>query len=316
MDGLEKRSLPKDALTNPRPISKNFPWLVVMDDSLTQEDNDVARFKCPQRTETPDLPQLTSSIRSHKRPPLESYVDENAKPFTCHIPMVVPAHWEKQVKIDGDVALGVLEKVLQNTLVMQRHRMVLTRKHNGDLRHTVNLQPLKDTCKRQTHCIASTLQQVMTMPHNNLKTTSDVWKGFYPVRIKPEEKHYTTFIMPYDKIIEDMKNYRRAIDDALPHMTGRNGIIMSIEKFNFVQNVMDWAGVRINKDSVEPPPELVESIQDYPTPTNIMAVRSSFALVEQAAPFYVVKPHLLPFWESLKKNQKFYRDENLEKYFT
>ena len=40
-----------------------------------------------------------------------------------------------------------------------------------------------------------------------------------------------------------------------------------------------------------------------------------FALVEQVAPFYAVKPHLLPFRDLLKKNSKFYWDENLKKLF-
>ena len=80
---------------------------------------------------------------------MEFHVDKNAKPFVCHTPAAVPAHWEKQVKadLDGDVTLRVLEKVPPNTPVTWCHRMVLTRKHNGDPRHTVDLQPLNNACK-------------------------------------------------------------------------------------------------------------------------------------------------------------------------
>ena len=44
-------------------------------------------------------------------------------------------------------------------------------------------------------------------------------------------------------------------------------------------------------------------------------MRSFFALVEQVSPYYAVKPCLAPFRELLKKNCKFYWDNNLEKLF-
>ena len=74
---------------------------------------------------------------------------------------------------------------------------------------------------------------------------------------------------------------------------------------------MDWAGVRITKDSVEPLPNHVEAIKTYPIPTSVMDMRSFFAIVEQVAPYYAVKQHLAPFRDLLKKNRKFYWDNNL-----
>ena len=39
----------------------------------------------------------------------------------------------------------------------------------------------------------------MTIPHNTLKTTVDAWNGFHSVKIKEEDKHFTTFITPYGR---------------------------------------------------------------------------------------------------------------------
>ena len=78
---------------------------------------------------------------------------------------------------------------------------------------------------------------------------------------------------------------------------------------------MDWAGVRVTMDKVEPLPDHIESIKSYPTPTNLTDMKSFFALVEQVAPFVMVKPYLLPFRELLKKERKFYWDENLQRIF-
>ena len=52
--------------------------------------------------------------------------------------------------------------------------------------------------------------------------------------------------------------------------------------------------------------EHIESIRNYPTPINLTYMRSFFALVEQVAPFVMVKPYLHPFRELLKKDRKFY----------
>ena len=56
-------------------------------------------------------------------------------------------------------------------------------------------------------------------------------------------------------------------------------------------------------------------LSDYNTPTNLTDIRSFFTLVEQVAPFYAVKPHLLPFRELLKKNSRWYWDDTLQRLF-
>ena len=75
-------------------------------------------------------------------PPLELHVDPNTTPYVCHTPAPVPAHWEAKVKADlhRNVNLGVLEKVAPNVPVTWYTRMVIQRKHNGDLRRTIDFQ--------------------------------------------------------------------------------------------------------------------------------------------------------------------------------
>ena len=68
-------------------------------------------------------------------------------------------------------------------------------------------------------------------------------------------------------------------------------------------------------DGVEPLPEHLEAIRNYPKLTNLTNMRSFFALAEKVAPFVMVKPHLHPFRELLKKDRKFYWDENLQRMF-
>ena len=63
-------------------------------------------------------------------------------------------------------------------------------------------------------------------------------------------------------------------------LTGKNGIILVPEKFVFAQKIMDWAGYRVTMNGVEPLPEHLEAIKNYPPPTDLMDMRSFFALVE------------------------------------
>ena len=96
---------------------------------------------------------------------------------------------------------------------------------------------------------------------------------------------------------------------------GKNGITLNPEKFVFAQEEVNWAGIKIGKRSVEPLEEHVEAIRNFPKPVNITDMRSFFALIEQVAPYYAIKPHLVPFRELLKKNSKFYWDDQLQELF-
>ena len=88
-------------------------------------------------------------------------------------------------------------------------------------------------------------------------------------------------------------------------MVGRNGITLNPEKFKFAQEEVEWAGIKIGKRSIEPLDEHVAAIRSFPQPINLTDMKSFFALIEQVAPYYAVKPHLAPFRELLKKNSKF-----------
>ena len=88
--------------------------------------------------ETQRLPLINSS------PPLKLLVDPKAKPVAVHRASPVPVHWMAKVKadLDRDVALGVLERVPENTPVKWQSRMHVVPKKDGTCRRTVDLRPL------------------------------------------------------------------------------------------------------------------------------------------------------------------------------
>ena len=89
--------------------------------------------------------------------------------------------------IEKDVVLGVLEKVPPNTPYTWCHRLVITRKRNGDPRRTVDLKTLNDVCVHQTHPTEPPLKQAMDVPHGVQKSICDAWNGYHSVTIREED---------------------------------------------------------------------------------------------------------------------------------
>ena len=76
-------------------------------------------------------------------PPVEIHIDPSATPKACHTAAKIPLHWQERVHHDllRDEALGVIECVPYGEPVRWCHRMVITRKHDGSPRRTVDLSP-------------------------------------------------------------------------------------------------------------------------------------------------------------------------------
>ena len=341
--GCPQRGTPPDTVTLPCPATEENAGR--LRDFLISSYNS-STFNC---CEHQPLPLMHG-------PPLEFKLKEGVNPFAVYTPARVPAHWEEKVKadIDRDVALGVLEPVPTNVEMTWCHRMVICRKHNGDPRRTIDLQPLNDASIRQCHPTAPPLQQASTVPHNQKKSVLDCWNGYHSVSIREEDRHLTTFYTPwgryryktapqgyntsgdaythrYDMVVMGVQNMRRVIDDTLLHadsiekafyqvaayltLVGKNGIILNPDKFQFAADVVNWAGVRISADKVEPLPDHVQALRDFPVPKTLTDMRSYFALVNQVSPYYATQPELQPFRDLLKKNSLFYWDEILQKLF-
>ena len=134
-------------------------------------------------------------------PPIEIHVDESATPKACHTPANVPLHWQKQVYEDllRDEALGVIERVPYGEPVTWCHRMVITRKHDGSPRRTVDLSPLNKFCKRETFAMESPFHLARRIPKDTWKTVTDACNGYHSVPLRQSDRHLTTFITPFGR---------------------------------------------------------------------------------------------------------------------
>ena len=262
-------------------------------------------------------------------PPVEIHLKENVVPKAIHTPASIPIHWQDQVHKDllRDEALGVIEKVPYGEPVTWCHRMVVTRKHDGSPRRTVDLSPLNKHCQRETFPTASPFQAARRVPPDTWKTVNDAWNGFHSVPLRESDKHLTTFITPYgrwryratphgynrrfDEILSDFERKERVTDDVLHHDTslekhwwrtlemlttsGKAGITINPDKFQFAQHTVDFTGFRITDTSIEPLPKYTDAIRNFPTPKSITDIRSWFGLVNQVSNYAQLRDYMEPF---------------------
>ncbi|XP_021367133.1 uncharacterized protein LOC110459276 [Mizuhopecten yessoensis] len=225
---MEKAFLCREALISLGVIHMDFPN-VPTDVTAPVEDSEEITCSCPRRqTEPPTLPttlppglrateenigtltdlfldyygSTTFNVCKHqplplmKGEPLQLHVDPKVRPV-----VLVPIHWQDKVYagIERDVRIGVLERVSPNTPTTWCSRMVVTGKADGTPRRTVDLQPQNRHSVRQTHHVPGSFHLADRVPQCTRKTVTDTWNGYHSVPIQEDDRHITTFIMPWGR---------------------------------------------------------------------------------------------------------------------
>jgi len=221
-------------------------------------------------------------------------------------------------------------------------------------RRVIDLKMLNNASIRQTHHTQPAFQQIEKIPDRQYKSCCDCWNGYHSVVVRKEDRHYLTFITPwgryrycsapqgwmasgdaytqrFDKISSSFKNVIKQVDDSLLyhstiagslnlmseylHHLGKHGIVINPDKLQLAQETVKFAGFQVSMSRISPLPVHIDAIKEFPAPRNSTDIRSFFALLDQVAYAYSVKEHLLTFRDLLKKETKFYWDENLQKLF-
>ena len=378
--------LSREALIQLGVISKDFPRIGAATETAGIDNVQYSSCGCPSRTRPPPRPNklpFTCSPENNEKmrqwlverfasstfnqcthqplpgmtgPAISLHVDPDATPTAVKSPVPVPLHWQEIVKqqLEDDVNLGVLEKVPIGEPSRWCHRMVLARKADGTPRRTVDLSPLNTHCLREVHHVKSPFHQAKTVPPNTWKSVTDAWNGFHSVPIRPEDRHFTTFITPwgryryrmapqgflasgdgyarrFDEIIVDVERKTKCVDDTLMwdsdlekhwwrmldflELLGNNGIILNKKKFQFSRKVVDFAGFTITNNEIKPLRKFLSAIEEFPTPSKITDVRSWFGLVNQVSHYDQLSKVMSPFKKLLSPKTKFLWTEELDNAF-
>ena len=76
-----------------------------------------------------------------------------------------------------------------------------------------------------------------------------------------------------------------------------------------------YSGFMITPTGLQPTPEFLASIRDFPTPTNITDVRSWFGAINQISYAFAAAPAMLPFRQLLSSKVPFHWNSELEEAF-
>ena len=257
--------------------------------------------------------------------------------------------------LERDVRLGVIEKVPENTPTTWCSRMLITAKSDGSPRRVVDFQEVNKACPRQTHHTETPWALVSSVPPNMRKSVLDAWHGYHSVEIDPRDRYLTTFLAEdgryqyrttpqgfiaagdgysqrMDKIIgNEFKNSKKCIDDTIiwndniqdnfdsvcRFLTkcSSHGVIFNPSKFQFGETTVKYLGFVITNTGIQPTPEFIQSIQDFPRPRNITDVRSWFGAVGQISFAFASAPDMLPFRHLLSTKTPFAWSPDLETAF-
>ena len=176
-----------------------------------------------------------------KGPPMRIHVDPDATPTVATTPVKCPLYWEAQTKnlLKTNQAMGNIEPVPEGEVPKWIHKMLTTRKPNGDLRLVVDLSPLNKHCQREIHATQSPFELAKGIPPNTWRTVTDAWNGFHTIPLHEDDRHLTTFLSPFghryryrvapqgyassgdgfnrrcDEIFSEFERLKRCVDDSL-----------------------------------------------------------------------------------------------------
>ena len=257
-------------------------------------------------------------------------------------------------ELKKDLALGIIEPVPSTTPTTWCSRAVILPKKDGTPRRAVSLVKPNQATVRHHHHTPSPFQQAIKVPPKTWRSILDAWNGYHSILLHPAARDLFTFIIKwgrfrylrcpqgyhssgdvythhFDEITKNFSDNVRQVDDSLLwkptianlfwhvvryiHHCHVNGIIFNHKKFLFGRQELEFAGLLLTSDGIKPSPRIVDAIRKFPTPTNITDVRSWFGLVNQCAYTFSQTEIMAPFRDLLKKHQRFYWDENLERLF-
>lgn len=274
----------------------------------------------------------------HLKPDAVPRARHSPIPIPHHLKQAVKA------SLDDDVQRGIIAPVPIGTPCEWSSVMVITPKKDGRPRRTVDYQYLNSQCLRETHHVPTAFDLATQVPARTWKTVLDATDGYHSVLLDEASQPLTTFItewgrymylrMPqgflasgdaytsrYDDIIGQVPRYVKKVDDTLLWdsniesafwhtwdylaLCAKNGVVFNISKFQFCQEVVQFAGLKVQTDGVSPSDELLSSIANFPTPCNLTDARSWFGLVNQVAWAYSLGSVMQPFRDLLKPNAQF-----------
>ena len=313
----------RDDLSKLGIISKQFPLPVYLLSENKYASMKESLIKDNPTVLTDDLPQKSLNtgciaMKVHLTP-------GEKKPFRISTARQIPLHWrekaEKIIKklIDGKVITP------QDEPTEWCAPGFFVAKKNGDIRLVIDYTKLNKYVQRPVHTFPST-QEILSAidPNSKVFAKLDATQGYHQVPLDEDSSKLTTFLLPSgrfrflrapmglscssdefcrrsDKVIEGLPGIRKLVDDILVQApdidTLRNRIdqllarcrshnfTLSRKKLEIGESV-EFAGQIVSQIGVQPNPEYLQGIRDFPAPKSVSELRSFLGMVNQLSTYH------------------------------
>ena len=123
------------------------------------------------------------------------------------------------------------------------------------------------------------------------------------------------------RIVDDMCIFDMTIEDAFWHawdllsVCATNGIVVNQSKFQFCSKAVEFAGLSVTAQGIEPSQKMIAAIKNFPAPADISNARAFFGLVNQVQWAYANSREMIPFRDLVRPNATFTWTDELRELF-
>ena len=213
----------------------------------------------------------------------------------------------------------------------------------------MDISPLNKHCKRETFPTESPFHLA-----RRGRKDSDAWNSYHSVPLCQSDRHLINFITPFgrwrytrapqgflssgdgytgrfDAILSYFERKERCVDDTIHYNTDlqthwwrtidflirvrQAGIVLNADKLYFARKSVDFAGLRISDETIEPLPKYMDAIRNCPTATSTTDIRSWFGVVNHVANYAQLRDIMKPFKPFISPRRRFEWIPELERAF-
>ena len=200
-----------------------------------------------------------------------------------------------------------------------------------DLRLVVDYTGLNRFVERPVHPFPSTKDIIQQLPKDaHFFATLDAVQGYHQIELSQRSSKLTTFLLPSgryrflrapmglnassdewcrrsDQVVAGLEGVQKIVDDVLvsaPTLSileqrirkvltrcEQEHVAISLNKFQ-IGHMVKFAGHIISSEGVQPDPERIKAISDFPAPTCLKELRSFLGLANQLGSFHPDLAHM------------------------
>ncbi len=248
---------------------------------------------------------------------------------------------ESKQEIDRQVSDMLDRGIIQESVSPWSSPVILVKKKNGEMRFCVDFRRINKVTKKNSFPMPLVADTLDALSGTQYFTTLDLKSGYWQIELQPSTRErsglYEFLVMPFGLTnsgasfqrlmghilrgleyrfaliyIDDIIIFSKSIEDHLAHLEEvfrrlrEANVKLNPKKCSFVKQKVDYLGHVVTPNGVEPNPEKVGVVRDFPVPNNLKELRAFMGLANYYRRFVKGFAHIAsPLNALTKKGVKF-----------